>query len=69
MDLNNWVYKIKKFFPVPIKTTTRTQDAIAKSIVSQYAQGNVSLYLGRYTTSKEIEKRKAALANYRFAVD
>jgi hypothetical protein len=66
MGLIDLVKYINNMFPKPPVHTEEEMRNIEKEIVSRYAQGNISLHLGKYVTTKEIARRKAELANYQF---
>ena len=50
---------------VPIHTEEEEKER-EKKIVARYARGNISLQLGRYITTKDVEKRIDHLASYKF---
>jgi len=55
-----------KLFPKPPIHTKKEKKLRERKIVCRYAQGNTSLQIGKYTTSKEIEMRKAKLSSHTF---
>lgn len=67
MKLMTLIKNIDELFPRPPVHTKQERKARERKIVARYAQGNVSLHLGKYITRDEIEKRKAKLSSYRFS--
>lgn len=66
MKLTALIKNLDKLFPKPVVHTEEEEKAREKKIVARYAQGNISLHLGKYITPEEIEKRKSKLSSYRF---
>ncbi|MEN7982220.1 MAG: hypothetical protein ABFQ65_02145 [Nanoarchaeota archaeon] len=66
MGLINLPQAINELFPkVPIHSEKEKRKQEAK-IVSLYSNGQISLYLGKYNTTKDIKKRRENLAKYKF---
>ena len=66
MKLTALIKNIDVLFPKPPVHTEEERKARERKIVARYAQGNISLHLGKYLTKKEIEDRKTKLFLYRF---
>lgn len=66
MNLKEIINRISILFPKPPAHTEDEKKERERRIVARYAQGNISLQLGKYLTEKDIERRKAKLSSYRF---
>ena len=66
MPIQSLIKRISQLFPKPPIHTKREMKDRERAIISRYAQGNASLQIGRYITTKEIEQRKEELSSYDF---
>ena len=66
MNIKEFLYHIGLYVPKPPVHTEEEMRESARSIVSRYAQGNISLQQGKYLTDKDIKKRMDKLATYNF---
>ncbi len=66
MKLTVLIKNINNLFPKPPVHPPNEKKYREKRIVTRYAQGNISVHLGKYITGNEIEKRKAKLSSYHF---
>ncbi|WP_459592788.1 hypothetical protein [Bradyrhizobium diazoefficiens] len=44
----------------------RKDKELAREIAGRFSRGNLSIQRGRFLTADDLEKRKQAVANYRF---
>ncbi len=61
------IYQVNVLFPKPPVYTEEKRRVREREIVSRYANGQISLHLGKYITTEEIEKRKKDLASWCFS--
>ncbi len=66
MKLPTKLSDIVSLFPKPPVHSEGEEKERERKNVSRYAQGNISLQLGKYITTKEIEQRNANLSSDTF---
>lgn len=66
MNLKTFINKFNMLFPRPRTFMDEDVQMLQRRIVKRYAQGNISLHLGEYITSMDLDLLKKKIASHNF---